>query len=294
MLHSNYFQKKKIVIEAKNYQLHKEFPFAIKIEVEQNSLPLMPIVNCCSLMINKFDLNKGIKLRIWSEIPPSAGLGSSAAVSVATVKAIETGFDLNLTPEEISQMAFEVEKLVHTNPSGIDNFVSTFGGCILYSKKGKIQRIELPISFPLIICNSQIPRETGILVEKVAQLYKKFPRIVENICEAINLISIDAKVALEQGELKKLGELFNLNQGLLDALGVSTSFLSQLINVARENGAFGAKLTGAGGGGCIIAVSSPNKQNNIILALKRVHGSPIMTEFSKYGVKIDHPKRAFP
>lgn len=282
--------EKKIIIEAKDYQLQEEFPFSKKNIVESDLLPLMPIYNCCKLMIDKFKLEKGMKLEVWSEIPSGAGLGSSAAVSVATIKAVETGFGLNLTKEEISQLAFEVEKTVHTNPSGIDNFISTFGGCILYSRKEKIKNIKPPISFPLIICDSQKSRQTGILVEKVANLHSKFPKIVDHIFNAINLISNDAKKALENGNLQELGELFNLNQGLLESLGVSNNDLSNLINIARENGAFGAKLTGAGGGGCIIAVSSPDKRNDIILNLQKSGGAPIITEFSKDGLKIENLK----
>ncbi|NVM02421.1 MAG: mevalonate kinase [Candidatus Helarchaeota archaeon] len=281
---------KKIDIEAMDYQLHKEFPYIAEIKLDKKLVPLKPIVKCCQMMINKFKLNKGMKLRIWSEIPPSAGLGSSAAVFVATVKAIETAFDLNLTNDEISQMAFDVEKIVHTKPSGIDNFICTHGGCIQYSKSEEIKRVELPKNFPLIICNSEKPRNTGILVEKVAKLHKNFPRITKKIFDAINLLSMNALESLKKGDLVKLGEIFNLNQGLLEALGVSTSLLSQFINIAREKGAYGAKLTGAGGGGCIIAISPPAKQINIISALKKIGGVPILTEFAKDGVKVEKLK----
>ena len=103
-------------------------------------------------------------------------------------------------------------------------------------------------------------------------------------------MSIKALESLKTGDLVKLGEIFNLNQGLLEALGVSTSLLSEFINNARENGAYGAKLTGAGGGGCFIAISPPNKQKNIISALKKIGGVPILTEFSQDGVKVEDLK----
>ncbi|MFX1451712.1 MAG: mevalonate kinase [Promethearchaeota archaeon] len=278
--------EKKIEIEAKDYKLHKEFPYLTEIKQDSNLISLKPILHCCHMMINKFKLNKGMKLKIWSEIPPSAGLGSSAAVFVATIKAIETVFNLNLTNNEISQLAFEVEKTVHTNPSGIDNFICTHGGCIQYSKNEKIKRVELPKNFPLLICNSEKPRNTGILVEKVAKLHKDFPNVTEKIFDAIDLLAIKALDSLKSGDLIKLGEIFNLNQGLLESLGVSTSLISQLINIARDNGAYGSKITGAGGGGCIIALAPPNKQKNIINSLKEIGGVPILTEFSQDGVKV--------
>ncbi len=279
-----------IDIEAIDFQLQKKFPFIKETMLDKKFLPLKPIVNCCQIMINKFKLNKGMKLKIRSAIPSSAGLGSSAAVSVATVKAIESVFELNLTNDEISQIAFEVEKIVHTRPSGIDNFICTHGGCIQYSKKEQIKKIELPKNFSLIICNSEIPRNTGVLVEKVAKLHNKFPNITEKIFDAINLLSIKALESLKKGDLVELGEIFNLNQGLLEALGVSTAILSKFINIAKENGAYGAKLTGAGGGGCIIAISPSSKQKNIVEALKKIGGVPILTEFSQDGVKVEDLK----
>ncbi|MFX0134235.1 MAG: mevalonate kinase [Candidatus Hodarchaeota archaeon] len=282
--------EKKIVIEANDYKLYKEFPYLAEIKFDNKFLPLKPIINCCQMMINKFKLNKGMKLKIWSEIPPSAGLGSSAAVSVAIVKAIGTAFDLNLNDNEISQLAFEIEKIVHTKPSGIDNFICSHGGCIQYSKNEEIKRVELPKNFPLIICNSKKPRNTRVLVEKVAKLHEDFPIITEKIFDAIDLLSVKALKSLKNSDLIKLGEIFNLNQGLLEALGVSTDFLSQLIYIARKKGAYGAKLTGAGGGGCIIVISPKNKQNNIITALKKIGGVPILTEFSQDGVKVENLK----
>jgi len=286
----NLLSEKKILIDAVDFKLKKEFPFLKDVKFEQHYLPLMPILKCCNLLIRKFNLNQGIKLKIWSEIPPSAGLGSSAAVSVATIKAIECIFGLNLKNDEISQLAFEIEKIVHSKPSGIDNYVCTFGGCILYSRKNEIKSIDLPEKLPLIICNSQKSRNTGVLVSRVAQLHEKFPKITQKIFDTIDLLSIDAIDSIKTGNLQKIGEIFNLNQGLLDALGVSTTFLNQLVGIARESGAFGAKLTGAGGGGCIIAVAPPAKQSYVILNLKESGAIPITTEFSQNGVKIESLK----
>jgi mevalonate kinase len=277
--------EKKIVIEASDFQIKEQFPLGKEIKLEKNS-PIFPIFKCCQLMVKKFNINSGMKLRIWSEIPPSAGLGSSAAISVATVKAIESVFVLNLTNEEISSNAYEIEKLVHFKPSGIDNHICTHGGCMIYLK-GKFEKIEIPKNLPFIICNSQISRNTGTLVEKVANLHEMFPYVTNKIFETIDQISLNALAALKSGDLKKLGILFNLNQGLLDALGVSTPELSKLITIARENGAHGSKLTGAGGGGCIIAVSPPDKQDNIIIELKKSDAAPFTTKFSQDGVRLD-------
>ncbi|MHA1379056.1 MAG: mevalonate kinase [Candidatus Helarchaeota archaeon] len=282
--------EKKIIVELSDFQLKQEFAFHQESGVEQIPFPIVPILKCCQLMIRKFDLNVGMKVKIQSEIPLSAGLGSSAAVFVSTIKAIECVFDLKLTNEEISQLAFEIEKIVHIKPSGIDNYICTYGGCIVYSKKTEIKKLDIPKKLPLIICNSQKPRNTGALVKKVAILNEMFPEITERIFDAIDFLSERALNYLENGDLEKLGMIFNINQGLLDALGVSTKILSKLVECARENGAYGAKLTGAGGGGCIIAVSPSNKQNNIILNLEKSGGLPITTEYSKDGVKVENLK----
>jgi len=197
----------------------------------------------------------GVNLKVRSMIPIAVGLGSSAAICVATVAAVEHLFDGGLKREEISSLAFEGETIIHGKPSGVDNSVSTFGGVISYDKKNGFKRHRLDKEIPFIIGNSKKKRSTKKMVENVAMLKERNPEEVEKILDSMGLVAEEGLKALLKPDLERLGDLMNINQGLLSALGVSTMKLEILCHTSRKNGALGAKLTGAGGGGCIIALA---------------------------------------
>jgi mevalonate kinase len=222
-------------------------------QIKPKHKEILPIWQIISNMLSTYGLLNGLNVEIWSEIPIGVGLGSSSATAVATVTALSNLFELQLGPGEISQHAFEGEKITHATPSGIDNTISTYGGAILY-KKGKINRIEIPHQIPLLLINTQIPRETKTQVTHVANLYKEHPSIISPIFQAIDALSLKTENALRLKKLAQIGELLNFNQHFLRILGVSTKEIDALIDLALSNGAIGAKITGAGGGGCILAL----------------------------------------
>lgn len=227
-----------------------------------------------------------IKLDISSEIPISAGLGSSAAVAVATIAAIADLFDLKFTKEEISSMAFESEKMIHGNPSGIDNSIATWGGLLVF-EDGNIEKKELTHKMPLIIINSKIARDTKRLVASVAMLKENHDRVMGSLLTTMGTITQQVIIEVESGNMKKMGELMNMNQGLLEAINVSHPFLSKLIWELKEMGALGAKLTGAGGGGCMIALFESLDNSDMIKAkLMKLGVDVIITEASPTGVLI--------
>lgn len=249
---------------------------------------LLPIWRILSSMINTYGLHEGFTTEIWSDIPIGVGLGSSAAIAVATVAALNNLFELDLGPGEISQHAFEGEKITHATPSGIDNTISTYGGAILY-KKGKINRIEIPQEIPLLIINTGIARETKTQVNQVANLYKEHPSIIKPLFQAIDAISVKAENGLRLKKLPLLGQLLNFNQQLLRILGVSTKEIDSLIDLALSNGALGAKITGAGGGGCILALfDSATTKQNCISQLQSLNIGFYDTSVSEFGAQILH------
>jgi mevalonate kinase len=257
-------------------------------QIQPHYQEIFPIWQIISKMFNTYGLHKGLTLEIWSEIPIGVGLGSSAAIAVATVAALNNLFQLQLGPSEISQHAFEGEKVTHATPSGIDNTISTYGGAILY-KKGKINRIEIPHEIPLLIINTGISRQTKTQVNQVANLYKEHPTIIKPIFQAIDAISLKTENALRLQKIALLGELLNFNQHLLRILGVSTKELDSLINLVLSNGALGAKLTGAGGGGCIIALfDSITAKQNCIAQLQSLNIGFYDTTISQIGAQILH------
>ena len=234
-----------------------------------------------------YELKRGLSLKIYSEVPPSAGLGSSAAVNVATTASVYTLLS-EVKPEVpvISSLAYEAEKIVHGTPSGIDNTISSYGGMIYYEKGKSIKSLPLTYELPLIVGNTKIPRSTRDLVMRVRKLYTQFPDIVETIFSAIGRVTKLALNALNSKDIAGLGQLMTINHGLLESLNVSNYKLASFVHAAISNGALGAKLTGAGGGGCMVALVSEETQERVASAIKDLGGETYFTYTTNKGVSI--------
>jgi len=219
---------------------------------------------------------------INSQIPSSSGLGSSAAVTVATLSAINDEFAIGKSREDIANMAFEIEKTVQKGrASPTDTTVSTFGGIVLI--KGGARRRLPPQNLHLVIGDSQVSHSTAKMVEQVADLKKHNPEIVDPILDAIEGVSLAA--IHHMNNPKELGRYMNMNHALLDALGVGHPQLSRLVLAARSAGAFGAKLTGAGGGGCMVALCARPVQHRVAHAIQSCDGRAIVTGIDTEGVR---------
>ena len=205
---------------------------------------------------------------------------------MATTAAVGACLDLKLSKDEISNIAYKAEKIVHGTPSGIDNTIATYGGAILF-KKGDIKQIQITSKIPLVIGDSGIERNTADWVRRVRLRRERQMAVMTSIISSIGILVYEGIKLLNRNDLPALGELMNINQGLLEAIGVSTFELNRLIDAARKNGAYGAKLTGAGGGGCMIALSPEAKQKQIADAIKRAGGTPLITNISSQGVRIE-------
>lgn len=246
---------------------------------------LKPIYIAAASVLSVLGKRQGLNINVDSQIPMSVGLGSSGAVAVATVAAVGKLFNANFSKEEISKLPYEAEKYIHIKPSGIDQTICTYGGVIVYSKDKGISRLTVKTEVPLVIGNTGVQRITGNLVSAVSARRNAFPRIMNKIIKSGGYISIEATEALKNGDLKKLGELMNINHGLLSAIGVSTELLDKLVNAAKSANALGAKLTGAGGGGCMIALSAPGNEDAIAYAIEKAGGSSLKAKKVDEGVK---------
>ena len=207
----------------------------------------------------------GWKLVVWSQIPVARGLGSSAAISVVLIKIL-----FQLTGEELSQsklikLSFELEKYHHGQPSGIDNTVSSLERPILFQKDKEVKIIN-PRRFYFVIGDTGIRKKTGQIVADVAARYKNNRKLYDSIFQKIGAIANQGTTVIEAGDRKQLGQLMNQNQTLLEKIGVSCPELDQLIEISRNNGALGAKLCGAGQGGCIVALASGQQKAKSIAA----------------------------
>ena len=208
--------------------------------------------------INLFELDKGFNITVDINMYLGAGLGSSAAVTVSTLKAVSLYANKDLSKEKIAKMARSIEIKIQGAASPIDTSMSTYGGIIYIDNEFRLERLNVNMQLPLIVSNCQISGNTGKLVESVRQKYEKYPKIVGHIFDAMENIANDAKTALEEGNGDVIGDYMNINQGLLDSIGVNTLELSDMLYKIRSYGASGSKLTGSGGGGCIIAYTPEN------------------------------------
>ena len=225
--------------------------------------------------------NRSMKIEVIPHVPRAMGLGGSAALAVAIIRALDKHYKLKLSNEEINHLAYESEKLVHGNASGIDNTMATYGKFILF-KKGdppEMKDVKIKHLIPIVVGLSGVESLTAKMVAKVHDAWNNNKSLYNRIFSEINDLALETAKVIEKHNLKQLGELMNVNQGLLNALQVSSQELEELIDIARRNGALGAKLTGAGGGGAIIAISSDlDEAQYIASAIKKSGYEALVTE----------------
>jgi len=226
----------------------------------------------------------GLEIGIASQIPVGVGLGSSAAVAVSTISATAKLFDVKVSKEDVFRLAFATENLIHGNPSGIDQMTSIEGGIVLYRVEEGFRKIKAKKDIPLVIGNTGVTRSTGDLVRKVRELAEERKGFFKPIAESCGEISLKAAKAIQNGNLNDLGMLMNMNHNLLVKISVSHEKLSHLVEAAREAGALGAKLTGAGGGGCMIALPTSENAEDIVNAINIAGGKAYSVTLDKKGV----------
>ncbi|MCE7743098.1 MAG: mevalonate kinase [Candidatus Heimdallarchaeota archaeon] len=228
------------------------------------------------------------KVELSSSIPPSAGLGSSAATAVSLTASLLEFYGHDHDLETINDIAFESEKITHGSPSGIDNSISTYGGGIIY-EKGVITPLTSKIpSSTLVIIDSGIPRQTKKLIEKVQKKKDVEPKNVQTIFNKIEDITLDAKKYLESGNIRQVGNLMNENHELLEKLDVGIPFISNIVDFIDKTDALGRKLTGAGGGGSVIALYDDYEYAKDVVSDFVINGfDAYLTNIFETGVKIE-------
>ena len=226
----------------------------------------------------------GIDIVIKPNIPYGAGLGSSAAMSVLLVRALAEARKMELDNLQVRELAHELEKVFHGSPSGLDDAVATFGGLCLFKRDGwedekhpllrdytRITRevLHLPFTLPtLVIGNSLVPRRTHDMVAKVRRTWEAERERAENIFDGIEACVMEGVAALAGSDLNRLAIAMNDNQTLLTKLGLSCPEIDNMLFLAAQVGAIGVKLTGAGGGGCVVAIA-PGHESDVIGVWKK-------------------------
>lgn len=208
-----------------------------------------------------------LDISITSTIPVASGLGSGAAVTVALLRALSSFFFLPLTNDQINSLAYEIEKLHHGTPSGIDNTVVTYARPVYFIKGQPIETFKVGASFTLVIADTGINAPTKESVGDVRKLWESNKSKWEKVFDEIGEIVRNAKENIENGEWKSLGALMDANHAFLQRLTVSSPELDRLVESARSSGASGAKLSGGGRGGNMIALVEKDRAAQVSEAL---------------------------
>lgn len=203
-----------------------------------------------------------------ADLPPGGGLGCSAALGVAVARALSP----LASADEIATRVMAWERVFHGNPSGIDAAVSACGGCVYFRKGKPMERVSLKSPLILAVGNTGIASSTKTMVEVVARQYEQKRETTERAFEGIRVLTENARHAITAGDLAALGKLLDLNQMLLSGLFVSSEDIERMCGSAREHGALGAKLTGAGGGGSVVALAPTTETAARIVAAWRNDG----------------------
>lgn len=242
-----------IGLEAEYHTLGEQQPIRATIHLTLQALQVTHVPACT--------------LHISSTIPVASGLGSGAAVAVAVIRVLSSFLGKQLSDQQVSSIAFEIEKIHHGTPSGIDNSVVTFNKPIYFLRGQPIEMLRVPRPFTLVIGNTGIASPTSLTVSDVLLAWKENPQRVDTIFDEITYNTQQARTRIETGDPDSIGPLLSRNHQLLSELGVSSNELDCLVQAALKAGALGAKLSGGGRGGNMIALVSPDKARPVIQAL---------------------------
>ncbi len=256
-------------------------------DAKEGRIKFEPVKLAVDRILEKYGTAVGLSIEINSTVPVGAGLGSSAAVVAATAAATCDLLKIPMSKESIFRITMDAEKIVHGTPSGIDPAIATFGGIMHFQMDTGFKPLELDVDIPLIVGDTGVVRSTRLQVEKVKSMMDKYPRVIETMMKTAREIVISAMDALREKDFETLGVLMNINHALLYGLGVSAESLESLAIAARKAGALGAKLTGAGGGGCMIALSTDDRLTDVSEAIQRAGGRPFTARKTDEGVRIE-------
>ncbi len=239
--------RKGIWIDAPDIDLHAE------LNTLPSDHPLAAVIHNL-LFTLRIDPFPSLNIKIDSAIPVASGLGSGAAVSVALVRALSHHLGRPVTDEDVNAFAFEIEKLHHGIPSGIDNTVVTYAKPVYFVKGQPLETFKVGKPFTIVIGDTGIPAPTRESVGDVRKMWEVDKLKWEDVFDKVGVIAKKARKKIEDGRWEELGELMDQNHTLLQELTVSSSELDKLVLAARKAGALGAKLSGGGRGGNMIAL----------------------------------------
>ncbi|MGQ9583737.1 MAG: mevalonate kinase [Thermoplasmatota archaeon] len=245
------------VIEGDGWILHDNRPETPgykkgKAEEQRKSVELI-------LAHLKIDPRKSpINIELRGGLRAASGVGASAAACAALARALSSLFGLGLTDEEINAAAHEGERGFHDTPSGIDDTAATYGGLFIFRRsapKNQVELLKVPAPMELVLGNTGLTASTRAVVGEVRRRREEEPERYGRVFKEAERVALDARAAIEAGDLARVGALMSRNHELLKELGVSCEELDRLVEIALREGAAGAKLTGTGRGGLMVALT---------------------------------------
>lgn len=262
------------VVEGKSWTVNDQRPATPGYKKKKYSEAMQSIKNIIEHL--KIDTeSQKLEITFAGDLIAASGVGASAAQCTSLTRALNDSFNLKLDDEKINEAAYEGERAYHGTPSGIDNTASTYGGLIWFVKnlsggKNTMELLQSPKNIPLVIANSGITASTTEIVAEVRRLKEANPEKFEKIFNEYKALSEKAKKALLEGDIDTIGNLMNQNHKLLQKITVSGDINDKLVDIALKNGALGAKMTGTGRGGLIIALAKNEAiQENIAKSIEK-------------------------
>lgn len=229
----------------------------------------------------------GVKVSTSSQFSSEFGFGSSSASTVCVIKALSQLTGKKLTNRQIFDLSYKTVLDIQGKGSGFDVAAATYGGTLYFVIGGKVIKPLKIDHLPLIVGYSGIKFDTVQLINAVTEKAKKYPWLINNVYSQIGKIVELAKKAVLKGDFETLGQLMNFNEGLLSVLGVEENKLADMIYAARDAGAYGAKLSGAGVGDCMIAIAPPSKIAAVKKAITGAGGQVIDIKTNVEGVRVE-------
>ena len=238
--------------------------------------PLACIVRL-TLQAIKADPDPDLTVTVTSTIPIARGMGSGAAVSTAIVRALAGHYDHWFPSQAISDLVYQTEVIYHGTPSGIDNTVVAFEKPVYFVRDAAQEVFWVGKPFLLAVADTGIESSTRVVVGDLRRRYEAGPERVRPLFDRVGEIALSARVAIEQGHLGALGQLMDENHALLQQMGVSCPELDRLVATARQAGALGAKLSGAGWGGNMIALVTEETRGQVDMMLRLAGATSVIT-----------------
>ena len=276
----------KVIITGEHFVVHGAWALAaalprkVRVEVTTSTSPsvrsdkfgpkspeLAPVRTVVEEVGREYSARAPVSVSIVSQVPGGAGLGSSASTMVAVASALSRFHSLGLGTDDIVRLSMAGERDVHGMPSGIDPTVCAYGGVILYRPGSAPRRVSLKGRRTVIVSYSGVERATKGQIGRVSQTKEKHPGLFTRLSQAVSGLSVEAGEKLAGGELKALGNLLALDHAALDSMGVSSETLDSMVDLMTSLGCYGAKLTGAGGGGSVIGFAPEAKEKSIVSGL---------------------------